>query len=90
MTSLATEPVDDFTKPLPQAADRHAHWMHIVVSRGKFARSVSTPGQNVRLEIWLAGWRIAILTNSAGNPVVSERDGELRNGIHFTGTTSTE
>lgn len=68
MTSLATEPVDDFTQPLPQAADRHAHWMHIVVSRGKFARSVSTPGQNVRLEIWLAGWRIAIYDEFGGQP----------------------
>ena len=54
------ELVRDFTPPLPRATDRCAHAIHIVVSRGKFARAISTQGHNVRLEIWLAGWRIAI------------------------------
>jgi hypothetical protein len=64
----ATELVDDFTTPLPQVADRHAHWTHIVVCRGKFARAISTQGQNMRLEIWLAGWRIAIYDEFRGQP----------------------
>jgi hypothetical protein len=54
------ELVRDFTQPAPQVADRSAHAMHIVVSRGKFAPAISTPGHNVRLGIWLAGWHIAI------------------------------
>ena len=54
------ELVRDFTQPAPQVADRSVHAMHIVVSRGKFARTKSTPGHNVRLGIWLAGWHIAI------------------------------
>jgi hypothetical protein len=32
------ELVRDFTQPAPQVVDRSAHAMHIVVSRGKFAR----------------------------------------------------
>jgi hypothetical protein len=64
----ATELVDDFTTPLPQVADRRAHWTHIVVCRGKFARAISTQGQNMRLEIWLAGLRIAIYDEFGGQP----------------------
>jgi hypothetical protein len=64
----ATELVDDFATPLPQAADRHAHWMHIVVCRGKFAPAINTQSQNVRLEIWLASWRIAIYDEFGGHP----------------------
>jgi hypothetical protein len=64
----ATELVDDLTKRLPQVADRPVHWTHIVVSRGKFARAISTQGHNVRLEIWLAGWRIAIYDEFGGQP----------------------
>jgi transcription antitermination factor NusA-like protein len=33
---------------------------HIVVSRGKVARAISTQGRNLRREIWLAGWHIEI------------------------------
>jgi hypothetical protein len=54
------ELVGDFTQKLPQVADRSLRAMHIVVSRGKFARAISTQGHNVRLEIWLAGWHIEI------------------------------
>jgi hypothetical protein len=50
----------EFTQPAAQVADRSVHAMHIVVSRGKFARAISTPGHNVRLGIWLAGWHIAV------------------------------
>jgi hypothetical protein len=53
------ELVREFTPPAPEVADRSVHAMHIVVSRGKFAPALSTPGHNVRLEIWLAGWHIA-------------------------------
>jgi transcription antitermination factor NusA-like protein len=42
--------------------------MHIVVSRGKFARAISTPGHNVRLGIWLAGWHIAIYEQFGEQP----------------------
>ena len=42
------------------AADRSVRATHIVVSRRKFARAISTEGHNVRLAIWLAGWRIEI------------------------------
>jgi transcription antitermination factor NusA-like protein len=41
-------------------ADRSVRATHIVVSRPRFARAVSTRGHNVRLAIWLAGWRIEI------------------------------
>jgi hypothetical protein len=54
------EPVREFTQPAPEVVDRPVHAMHIAVSRGKFARAISTPGHNVRLGIWLAGWHIAI------------------------------
>jgi hypothetical protein len=54
------ELVREFTQPAPQVADRSGHARHIVVSRGKFARTKSTQGHNVRLGIWLAGWHIAI------------------------------
>jgi hypothetical protein len=54
------ELVGDFTQPAPQVADRSVHAMHIVVSRGKFARAISTRGHDVRLGIWLASWHIAI------------------------------
>jgi transcription antitermination factor NusA-like protein len=50
----------DVTQPAQQVADRSVHARHIVVSRGKFARAISAPGNNVRLGIWLAGWHIAI------------------------------
>jgi transcription antitermination factor NusA-like protein len=42
--------------------------MHIVVSRGKFAQAISTPGHNVRLGIWLAGWHIAIYDEFGEQP----------------------
>jgi transcription antitermination factor NusA-like protein len=54
------ELVRDFTQPLPQVADRSVRAMHIVLSRGKFARAISTQGRNVRLAIWLPGWHIEI------------------------------
>jgi transcription antitermination factor NusA-like protein len=41
-------------------ADRSVDATHIVVSRGRFARAISTQGPNVRLVIWLAGWHIEI------------------------------
>jgi len=41
-------------------ADRSVRATHIVLSRRKFARAISTQGHNVRLAIWLAGWRIVI------------------------------
>jgi hypothetical protein len=35
--------------------------LHIVVSGfGKSARAITTPGNNMRLAIWLPGWRIEI------------------------------
>ena len=63
-----TELVREFTQPAPQVADRSVHAMHIVVSRGKFARAISTPGHNVRLGIWLAGWHIAIYEQFGEQP----------------------
>jgi transcription antitermination factor NusA-like protein len=33
---------------------------HIVVSRSRVARAISTKDHNVRLAIWLAGWHIEI------------------------------
>jgi hypothetical protein len=77
----ATEVVDDLTKPQPQIADRPVHWTHIVVSRGKFARAISTKGRNVRLEIWLCGWRIAIYDEFGEQPHPLAASDELRNGI---------
>ena len=62
------ELVRDFTQPAPQVADRSVHAMHIVVSRGKFARAISTQGHNVRLGIWLAGWHIAIYDEFGEQP----------------------
>jgi transcription antitermination factor NusA-like protein len=44
------------------------HARHIVVSRGKFARAISTHGHNVRLGIWLAGWHIAIYEQFGEQP----------------------
>jgi hypothetical protein len=49
-----------FTRPLRQVADRCVRAMHLVVSRGRFARGISTLDHNVRLEIWLAGWHIEV------------------------------
>jgi hypothetical protein len=63
-----TELVREFTQPLPQAAYRSVHARHIVVSRGKFARAISTHGHNVRLGIWLAGWHIAIYDEFGEQP----------------------
>jgi hypothetical protein len=54
------EPVRDFTQPLPQVADRPVCARHIVVSRSKFAQTISRQGRNVRLAIWLPGWHIEI------------------------------
>jgi transcription antitermination factor NusA-like protein len=51
-----------------QVAGRSVHAMHIVVSRRKFAPAINTQGHDVRLEIWLAGWRIAIYDESADQP----------------------
>jgi len=62
------ELVGEFTQPAPEVADRSVHAMHIVVSRGKFARTKSTPGHNVRLGIWLAGWHIAIYEQFGEQP----------------------
>jgi transcription antitermination factor NusA-like protein len=62
------ELVREFTQPAPQVADRSVHAMHIVVSRDKFARATSTPGHNVRLGIWLAGWHIAIYDEFGEQP----------------------
>ena len=62
------ELVREFAQPAPQVADRSVHAMHIVVSRGKFARAISTPGHNVRLGIWLAGWHIAIYDQFGEQP----------------------
>ena len=62
------ELVPEFTQPAPQVADRSVHAMHIVVSRGKFARAISTPRHNVRLGIWLAGWHIAIYDRFGEQP----------------------
>ena len=62
------ELVREFTQPAPEVADRFVHAMHIVVSRGKFARAISTPGHNVRLGIWVAGWQIAIYDQFGEQP----------------------
>ena len=62
------ELVGEFTQPAPEVADRFVHAMHIVVSRGKFARAISTPGHNVRLGIWVAGWHIAIYDQFGEQP----------------------
>jgi hypothetical protein len=58
----------DFTQPAPQVADRPVHAVHVVVSRGKFARAISKQGHNVRLGIWLAGWHIAIYDEFGEQP----------------------
>jgi transcription antitermination factor NusA-like protein len=60
------ELVREFTQPATEVADRSVHAMHILVSRGRCARAISTPGHNVRLEIWLAGWHIAIYEQFGG------------------------
>jgi transcription antitermination factor NusA-like protein len=44
------------------------HAKHIVVSRGKFARMISTQGQNVSLAIWLAGWHVEIYDEFGTRP----------------------
>jgi hypothetical protein len=62
------EPVRDFTGPVPQVADRSVRAMHIVVSRGKFARAFGTQGRNVRLAIWLPGWHIEIYDEFGAQP----------------------
>jgi transcription antitermination factor NusA-like protein len=62
------ELVREFAQLAPEVADRSVHAMHIVVSRGKFARAISTPGHNVRLGIWLAGWHIAIYDQFGEQP----------------------
>ena len=62
------ELVGEFTQPAPEVADRFVHAMHIVVSRSKFARAISTPGHNVRLGIWVAGWHIAIYDQFGEQP----------------------
>ena len=54
------QPARDFTEPLPQVTQRSVHALHIVVSRRVFARAIDAQCHNLRLEIWLAGWRIAI------------------------------
>ena len=65
---LNKELVREFTQPAPQVADRSVHARHIVVSRGKFARTKSTQGHNVRLGVWLAGWHIAIYDEFGEQP----------------------
>lgn len=50
----------DFTQPLPQIAERPVRGLHIVMSRGKFARASSPQGRNIRVAIWLPGWHIDI------------------------------
>jgi transcription antitermination factor NusA-like protein len=67
MTSLTTIAMPH-SQRRPQVTDRSMHAMHIVVSRGKFARAFSTPGHNVRLGIWLAGWHIAIYDEFGEQP----------------------
>lgn len=62
------ELVREFTQPAPQVADRSVHAMHIVVSRGRFARAINAQGHNVRLGIWLAGWHIAIYDEFGEQP----------------------
>ena len=62
------ELVRDFTQPAPQVADRSVHAMHIVVSRGRFARAIRARGHNVRLGIWLAGWHIEICDEFGAQP----------------------
>ena len=62
------ELVGEFTQPAPEVADRSVHAMHIVVSRGKFARTKSTPAHYVRLGIWLADWHIAIYEQFGEQP----------------------
>ena len=58
----------DVTQPAQQVADRSVHAMHIVVSRGRFARAINAQGHNVRLGIWLAGWHIAIYDQFGEQP----------------------
>jgi len=62
------ELVREFTQPAPEVADRSVHAMRIVVSRGKFARAISTHGHNLRLGIWLPGWHIAIYDQFGEQP----------------------
>jgi transcription antitermination factor NusA-like protein len=62
------ELVREFTQPAPQVTGRSVCAMHIVVSRGKSARAISTPGHNVRLGIGLAGWHIAIYDEFSEQP----------------------
>jgi transcription antitermination factor NusA-like protein len=64
----AMELARDLSEPLSQIADRSVHAKHIVVTRSKFASAISTQGHNVRLEIWLAGWHIAIYDESGEQP----------------------
>jgi transcription antitermination factor NusA-like protein len=62
------ELVREFTQPATEVADRSVHAVHIVMSRGRCARAISTPGHNVRLGIWLAGWHIAIYEQFGRQP----------------------
>ena len=40
--------------------DRSVRATHIVLFRRRFARAMRTQDHNVRLAIWLAGWRIEV------------------------------
>jgi hypothetical protein len=42
--------------------------MHIVVSRSKFARAMSTQGHNARLAIWQANWHIEVYDEFGEQP----------------------
>ena len=52
----------------PQVAGRSVHAMHIVVSRSKFARAMSTQGHNARLAIWQASWHIEVYDEFGEQP----------------------
>jgi hypothetical protein len=70
----ATELAHDLTEPLPQVNRWSVHAFHIVMTRSALAHAINTQGHNVRLEIWLAGWHIAVYDEVGERPVVSERD----------------
>jgi transcription antitermination factor NusA-like protein len=64
--------------------------MHISISRGKFARAISTQARNVRVAIWLAGWHIEIYEEcGAQHPRFRRAMMPDRTGARFPGVTRT-
>lgn len=64
----ATKLACDLTEPPTQVTQWSVHALHIVVTRSMFARAIRAQAHNVRLEIWLAGWHIAVYEEVGERP----------------------